>query len=302
MSELAATPWAGRVSADDERSKVKRRSAWRRFAGDKSAIVGLVIVVAFALAAIAAPVLAVDDPLSIDTQRALEGPSSAHLLGTDELGRDLFSRILFGSRLSLGTSAVAAFVVMTLGVAIALVAGTIGGWVDGLIMRIVDGLIAFPNLILVLAIVGTLGGGLAAVILGLTVVSWASYARLVRGMVLQFRERPFVEAARTTGTSQFRVAWRHLLPNVIPPVVVLLTIDMGGLILAVSSLSFLGVGAQPPAPEWGTMINDGRAFLTSAPHLMLVPGAAIFLVVLGFNLLGDGLRDVLDPKGLAKRS
>lgn len=279
----------------------RARILWRRFARDRAAVGGLMIVVLFAFGALAAPWLAAHDPLGVDPARALEGPSRAHLLGTDDLGRDLLARLLHGARLSLGTAAVAATVVMTFGVAVGLLAGLGPRWADGLLMRVVDGLLAFPNLILALAIAGTLGGGLASVVLGLTAVWWASYARLVRGIVLQVRERPFVEAARATGTPGFSIAVRHVVPNVIPPVIVLLTIEMGSLILAVSSLSFLGIGVEPPTPEWGAMINDGRRFLASAPQLMLLPGAAIFLVVLGFNLLGDGLRDILDPRGLANR-
>lgn len=278
------------------------RSLWRRFAEDKVAVSGLLIVLVFAMAAVAAPLLTDHEPLAVDLSNTLTPPGGGHLLGTDNLGRDLFSRLLYGSRLSLGTAAVTATVIMTLGVAVGLVAGLRGGWFDGLIMRLVDGLLAFPNLILALAIAGTLGAGLVSVLIGLTVVWWASYARIVRGIVLQIRELPFVEAARATGESQLMIGVRHILPNVVPPVMVLLTIEMGGLILAVSGLSFLGLGAQPPTPEWGAMINDGRAFLYSAPQLMLLPGAAIFLVVLGFNLLGDGLRDILDPKGMTRRT
>lgn len=274
----------------------------RRLVRDPAALAGLIIIVVFVVAAVAAPVLAQHDPLAVDPANALADPSAAHPLGTDNLGRDLFARLLFGSRLSLGAAAVAAVVVMTLGVSIGLFAGLQGGWLDGLTMRIVDGLLAFPYLVLALAIAGTLGGGLVSVMLGLTAVWWASYARLVRGLVLQIRERPFVEAAEATGVSRVMIALRHILPNVIPPVIVLLTIEMGSLILAVSALSFLGIGAQPPTPEWGAMINEGRQFLSSAPQLMLLPGAAIFLVVLGFNLLGDGLRDVLDPKGVTGRA
>lgn len=277
------------------------RSRWRRFTGDKAAVGGLLIVVVFASAAAAAPLLTRYDPLAVHLSNTFAQPSTAHLLGTDNLGRDLWSRLLYGARLSLGTAAIAATVVMTLGVAIGLVAGLRGGWIDGLIMRVVDGLLAFPNLILALAIAGTLGGGLVSVILGLTAVWWASFARLVRGIVLQVRERPFVEAAEATGVSPVMIGLRHILPNVVPPVIVLLTLEMGALILTVSALSFLGIGAQPPTPEWGAMINDGRRFLFSAPQLMLLPGAAIFLVVLGFNLLGDGLRDILDPKGTTAR-
>lgn len=278
------------------------RALWRRFVHDRMAVAGLVVVSAFAVAALAAPILTRYDPLAVNPTNALAGPSTTHLLGTDNLGRDLFARLLFGSRLSLGTAAIAAVVVMTLGVSIGLLSGLVAGWIDGLIMRCVDALLAFPHLVLTLAIAGTLGGGLLSVMLGLTAVWWASYARLVRGIVLQVRERPFVEAARAFGVSQPMIGLRHVLPNVLPPVVVLLTIEMGSLILAVSALSFLGIGAQPPTPEWGAMINEARGFLYSAPQLMLLPGAAIFLVVLGFNLLGDGLRDILDPKGLTGRA
>lgn len=274
---------------------------WRRFARDKSAVCGLVIVVLFAVGALAAPWIARYDPLAVDPANALAPASVEHLLGTDNLGRDLVSRLLHGSRLSLGIAAVTAAVVMTLGVSIGLITGLRGGWLDGLVMRFVDALLAFPHLLLALAIAGTLGGGWTSIMIGLIVASWASYTRLVRGIVLQVRERPFVEAAVATGVSRTMIAIRHILPNVIPPVVVLVTIEMGTLILAVSSLSFLGIGIQPPTPEWGAMINDGRRFLISAPQLMLIPGVAIFLVVLGFNLLGDGLRDVLDPKGSTRR-
>lgn len=277
-------------------------SWWHRFVRDRAAVGGLVVVACFAVTAVAAPFIATHDPIAPDLDHTLEGPSAAHWFGTDNLGRDIFSRVVHGSRLSLGTAALAAVVVMTLGVAIGIVSGLQGGWLDGLIMRIVDGLLAFPDLVLALAVAGSLGGGLASVILGLTAVWWASYARVVRGLVLQVRERPFVEAARATGTSTFMIGVRHILPNVVPPVAVLLTLNLGSLILAVSALSFLGIGAQPPAPEWGAMLNDGRRFIFTSGHLMLFPGGAIFLVVLGLNLMGDGLRDILDPKGVTRRA
>lgn len=293
---------AERREALSPRAARPGRSMLRRFARDRAALVGLVIVTIFVVVALAAPVVATHDPIAQDLAHTLEGPSRDHLFGTDNLGRDIFSRVVHGSRLSLGTAGVAAAVVMTLGVAIGIVSGLRGGWVDGLIMRTVDGLLAFPNLVLALAVAGSLGGGLTSVIFGLTAVWWASYARLVRGLVLQLRERPYVEAARATGTSTVMIGVRHILPNVIPPVAVLLTINLGGLILAVSALSFLGIGAQPPAAEWGAMLNDGRRFIFTSGHLMLFPGGAIFLVVLGLNLVGDGLRDILDPKGLTRRA
>lgn len=271
-------------------------SAFGRLLRDRSAVAGLVLVGSFVGVAIAGPFVATHDPLKADPLRTLEGPGRSHLLGTDGLGRDVFSRLVFGSRLSLGTAVLAALVVVVIGMAVGLLAGVRGGWVDSLCMRVVDGLLAFPGLILVLAIAGTLEGGLFSIVLGMAAVSWATYARMVRGMVLQLRDRPYIEAARAAGASSTRVAVHHVLPNVVGPVVVLLTLEMGAFILAVSTLSFLGVGAQPPAPEWGTMLSEGRRFLLSSPNQMLFPGAAITLVVLGFNLLGEGVRDAMDPK------
>ena len=267
-----------------------------RILRDRSAVTGLVVVAIFAGVAMAAPLVATHDPLEPDPLRTLEGPNRAHLLGTDNLGRDVFSRLVHGSRLSLGTAVLAALVVVVIGVAVGLLAGVRGGWVDSLCMRVVDGLLAFPSLILVLAIAGTLEGGLFSIIIGVATVQWATYARLVRGMVLQLRDRPYIEAARAAGGSSTRVAVHHMLPNVVGPVLVLLTLEMGTFIIGVSTLSFLGVGARPPAPEWGTMLSEGRRFLLSSPNQMLFPGAAITLVVLGFNLLGEGVRDAIDPK------
>lgn len=269
-----------------------------RLLHDKAAVVGALLVSLFVVAALGAPWFAPYDPIATNATEVLSGPSRAHPLGTDELGRDTLSRLLHGSRVSLVTASIAAVIVMTLGVTLGLMSAMAGGHTDTVIMRAVDGILAFPNLVLALAIAGTLGGGLFAVVMGLTMVWWAGYARIVRGIALTVRERPFVTAARVTGASEWSITVRHILPNVIPPIIVLLTIEMGSLILAVASLSFLGIGVPPPTPEWGTMINEGRNFLSSAPRLMLVPGLAIFCTVLGFNLLGDGLRDVLDPKNV----
>jgi peptide/nickel transport system permease protein len=259
------------------------------------------MLAAFALAAVAAPWLTAYDPAAANPALRLAPPSLAHPLGTDNLGRDLLSRLLFGSRWSLGTAAIATALIMTIGLAIGAVAGYYGGVVDDLIVLVIDVLLAFPSLVLALAIAGTLGPGIVNVMIGLVSVWWVGYARVVRGLVLAVRERQFVEAARCLGAADRRVLLRHVLPNVLPPVVVLATLEMGGLILAISGLSFLGLGAQPPTPEWGAMLNDGRAFLLGAPVLMIYPGLAISLVVIGFNLLGDGLRDVLDPRFAHRR-
>ncbi|MDP9023058.1 MAG: ABC transporter permease subunit [Actinomycetota bacterium] len=267
-----------------------------RLARDRLALTGLVIIAVFAVGAVAAPLLAPHDPNVVDAASRLSGPSAAHPLGTDHLGRDLLSRMLLGSRWSLGTAALATCMVMTIGVGIGTLAGYYGGAVGSIVMRVVDVLLAFPSLILALAVVGTLGPGIRNVIIGLVVIWWVDYARIVRGMVLTLREREFVVAARALGATDRHLVVRHLLPNVVPPVAVLASLEMGTLILAISGLSFLGLGVQPPTPEWGAMLNEGRPFLQSAPLLMVYPGLAISLVVLGFNLLGDGLRDVLDTR------
>lgn len=268
----------------------------RRLLRNRLFLAGASLVVLFMLLAIAAPVLAPHDPSAIDPVHRLQGPSRVAWLGTDALGRDLLSRILFGARWSLGAASLTTGFVLALGVIVGLAAGYLGGAVDAVLMRIVDVLLAFPTLLLALAIVGTLGPGVSNAIIALGLAGWATYARIVRGLVLTVRERPFVEAARAVGGTDARIAFRHVLPNVLAPVVVLATLELGEILLSLSALSFLGLGAQPPAPEWGAMLNDARAYFFIAPRLMLAPGAAITLAVVGLNLLGDGLRDVLDPR------
>lgn len=272
-----------------------RGSLLRRLRRDPLALAGAALVLVFVAIALGAPLLAPHDPVAAEAVRRLEGPSLAHPLGTDHLGRDVLSRLLYGSRWSLGTGLLAMTLVVALGVSIGTVAGYYGGLVDELLMRVVDVLLAFPALILALALVGTLGPGMSSIVLALVCVWWAGYARIVRGLILSLRERHFVEAARATGLSDARIMFRHLLPNVLPPVLVLATLEIGEVILVLAALNFLGLGVQPPAPEWGAMINDGRPYLLTAPQLMLYPGAAISLLVIGFNLIGDGLRDALDP-------
>ena len=289
------------AAADDAVDRSDRLHPLRQFVSDRLAATGLVIVLLLTLAAIFAPILAPHDPTVIDPIRNLEGSSRDHLLGTDELGRDVLSRLLMGARWSLGIAALATVCVMFVGTMIGLVAGYLGGWVDAVVMRIVDALLALPSLVLYLAIIGTLGPGIRNVFIALVVISWASYARVMRGLVLSVRERAFVRASRSLGAGNGRLMLRHILPNVISPIVVLATLQLGGTILALAALGFFGLGAQPPTPEWGTMINQGRLFLQTNPGLMVYPGIAISLAVLGFNLMGDGLRDVLDPQ-LARQS
>jgi peptide/nickel transport system permease protein len=269
--------------------------AVRRLLRDRSAVAGLIILSLLAIAAVAAPVLAPYSPIEPHYESALQGPSREFLLGTDGLGRDELSRLLFGARISLASVTVAAVAITLLGVAIGLVSGFYGGVVDGGIQRVIDVLLAFPSLVLALAIVGVLGPSIRSVLIAVVAVHWVSYARLVRGMVLSARNQPYVESAVALGSRSWRLMFREILPNVVPPVVILATLEMGGLLLSISALSFLGLGAQPPTPEWGTMLNQARPFFQSHPYLMIAPGMAITLTVLAFNLLGDGLRDALDP-------
>jgi peptide/nickel transport system permease protein len=266
-----------------------------RLRRNRLALAGAVLVLVFLFAAVGAPLLAPHDPAAAEAARRLQAPSLAHLLGTDHLGRDILSRLLYGARWSLGTSVFAMAVIVAIGVAVGTIAGYFGGLVDGLLMRVVDVVLAFPALILALALAGTLGPGLGSIVLALICVWWAGYARMVRGLVLSLRERHFVEAARALGLSHARIMLRHLLPNILSPVLVLATLEIGELILVLAALNFLGLGVEPPAPEWGVMINDARPYLLTAPRLMFYPGAAISLLVIGFNLLGDGLRDAMDP-------
>lgn len=273
-----------------------RGALLRRLLHDRLAMTGLFLVSLFALAAVFAPLLAPYDPSAVDATNRLEGSSWAHLLGTDQLGRDTFSRLLFGARWSLGTAVAATAIIITIGVVVGTVSGYYGGRLDTVLMRVVDVLLAFPSLVLYLAIVGTLGPGLKNVMIALVVITWDEYARVVRGLVLALRERGFVRASLALGARDGRLMVRHVLPNVVPPVVVLASIQTGRLILVLAALGFFGLGVTPPTPEWGSMINQSRLFLQTAPALMIWPGLAISLTVIGLNLLGDGLRDVLDPR------
>lgn len=274
----------------------------RRFAAlkdvlqDRSAVAGLVILVLVTLIAIFARLIAPYDPTALDPTANLASPSGDHWLGTDNLGRDIFSRLVYGSRWTLGAASLAATGIVILGVTVGMLAGFFGGLIDDLLMRLVDVLLAFPSIILALAIVGMLGPSLTNVLIGMVAVWWVDYARVVRGLTLRVVQNDYVLSARCCGCGSGRMILHHILPNVIPSVIVLATLELGSLMLAISGLSFLGLGAQPPTPEWGTMLSDGRLFFLNAPQLMMYPGIAITLVVLGCNLLGDGLRDALDPR------
>jgi len=257
---------------------------------------GALMLAIMILGGLAAPLLTPYDPLAIDLRTALAAPSAAHPLGTDHLGRDTLSRILYGARASLGTAAVAVTLTTLIGAAIGSIAGFWGGWVDRIVLGVMDALLAFPSFVLVLVIAGLLGPGLRNAILGLVVVRWVGSARIVRSVVLSLRERPFVESARCVGATNWHILRRHLAPNIVGTVLVLITLDLGTIILSLSGLSFVGLGVQLPAPEWGAMLNYGRPYLQTAPLLMIFPGVAITLAVLSANLLGDALRDLADAR------
>jgi peptide/nickel transport system permease protein len=279
---------------------IPRISESRRFFktlfGRGVVIFGTVIILLFIFAAIFAPFLAPYDPYQQNMHQALANPSRYHLLGTDSLGRDTLSRLIYGSRNSLMIGVVAVLIAASVGVVMGLIAGYTGGWVNSIIMRIVDALMMFPMLLLALIIAAVLGGGMVNVMFALGVGMLPSYARMIYGQTLSIRENDYVLAERAAGATNMRIMARHILPNCLPTLIVLMTMQIGGAIIAESGLSFLGVGIQLPAASWGSMVNDGRTYLLTNPVLSFAPGLAIMLVVFAFNMVGDGLRDALDPR------
>lgn len=252
--------------------------------------VGGVIVIFFILIGIFAPYIAPSDPVQIDMGNKLSLPSWAYPLGTDHLGRCVLSRLIYGTRTSLYYSLIVLVIVFAISVPVGILAGYIGGKVDHIIMRLIDVLLAFPSLILSLAITGMLGPSLFNLLIAFAAVWWTGYARIIRSMVLQIRESDYIVAAKAAGSSHLQILLRHILFNAAQPIIVLASMEVGSIILSISGLSFLGLGAQPPIPEWGVMLNDSRPYIQTEPRLMLYPGLVIMLVVLGFNLLGEGLR------------
>lgn len=292
---LAAPSPAPNLASGVNVQQPKRFALLKTVCQDRSALLGLILLVVMVLVAVFARFIATHDPTELDPMANLSSPSRDHWLGTDNLGRDLFSRLVYGARWTIGTAFAAALGIVVLGLTVGVLAGYFGGLIDDVLMRLVDVLLAFPSMILALAIVGMLGPSLTNVMIGMVAVWWVDYARVVRGLTLRVVQHDYVLSAHCCGCAPGRTMIRHILPNVIPSVMVLATLEMGSLMLAISGLSFLGLGAQPPTPEWGTMLSDGRMFFLNAPQLMMYPGIAITLVVLGCNLLGDGLRDALDP-------
>ena len=272
------------------------RRRWMALLREPGTAAGLALVVSLLLAGLLSPWLPLDDPTEINLTDRLLPPSAGHLLGTDHLGRDTFSRIVHGARVTLLAAAVTLALSMTIALTVGILSGYHGGWPDTALMGIVDLLLAFPSLILAIAVAGALGPGLFNVLLAAGAVWWVGHARIIRGVTLGARRMEYVTAARAAGAGNLRIILKHILPNIIGPIVVIASLDVGWIILGIAGLNFLGLGAQPPTPEWGAMLNDARPHLQTEPRLLLLPGMAIFIAVLGFNLLGDGLRDLLDPR------
>jgi peptide/nickel transport system permease protein len=272
------------------------RLAVRRFLRNRSAVVGAAVIMVLCSAALLAPWVAPQDPLAMDMARRLQGPSAAHLLGTDEFGRDLLSRLLWGARLSLVVGAASVGIAVVLGATLGLLSGFFGGWVDLLIMRVVDVFLAFPAILLALTFVAALGPNERNVTIALGLIFWTTYARLVRASTLALRQEEYVLAARVLGAGPIRILLRHVLPNLLGPVIVVGTLGLGVAITSEAALSFLGLGAQPPTPSWGATLTFGLQYLRQDPWLSTATGLVIMLTVLGFNVLGDGLRDLLDPR------
>jgi peptide/nickel transport system permease protein len=273
------------------------QQALRRLRQDHMAVASAIFLLLLVIISILATVLAPRDPTETHLSQRLAPPATpGYPLGADELGRDILSRLIWGGRISLLVGFSAVLVAMAFGVLVGLIGGYFGGWLDSLIMRLIDILMAFPSILLAIAIVASLGPGLRNAMLAVSIVGIPYYVRIVRGSVLSLREQEFVYAARMIGVPGARILARHVLPNCLGPLIVAATLDVGWMIMAAAGLSFLGLGAQPPTAEWGVMLSQGRQFIRVAPHISIMPGAAIFLVVLALNLLGDGLRDALDPR------
>ncbi|MDF2682581.1 MAG: hypothetical protein K0R47_3771 [Brevibacillus sp.] len=278
----------------------RARSPWKmivnRFKKNKRAMAGLWMVLVFLVVAIFAPWIAPHDPFEQNMQVMLEAPSIHHFFGTDEFGRDIFSRVIYGAQISLMIGIVGVLISIVFGVALGTISGYFGGFVDSLVMRIMDIFMAFPSFLLALAIVSVLGPGMINVMIAIGIFSVPTFARISRSSVISIKNKEYIEAARAMGGTHLFIIWKHILPNSIAPIIVLSTMRIATAILTAAGLSFLGMGAQPPTPEWGAMLSTGREYLRTAPHVSTIPGLAIMFMVLAFNMLGDGLRDALDPK------
>jgi peptide/nickel transport system permease protein len=269
---------------------------WRRLQANHTAFMGFLIVLALVLVPMFAPYLATQSPFEQDLAARLEPPSAAHWFGTDDLGRDIYSRVIYGARITLYIASLAALIAAPLGLIVGTTAGYLGGWVDIALMRVVDVFLSFPSLILALAFVAALGAGIENAIIAISLASWPPIARLARAETLTVRGADYIAAVRMQGASRARIITNHIMPMCITSVIVRITLNMAGIILTAAGLGFLGLGAQPPSPEWGAMLSSGRQFMLTHWWLAAAPGCAILMVSLGFNLFGDGLRDALDPR------
>jgi peptide/nickel transport system permease protein len=292
---------AGRIAppaeaSDDLVIESPRKRAWRRLKRRPAAMVALVIVAMIVLAAILAPVIAPYDPTQQSWTTVRQPPSAEHWFGTDEVGRDVFSRVLYGARASLSAGVVSILIAVMFGVPLGLLAGYVGGWTDAVMSRLTDAMLAIPFLILAIALAAFLGPSLTNAMIAIGISATPIFIRLTRGQVLAVKAEDYVEAARAVGNPHLRIALRHILPNVMPPLLVQVTLTIAAAVIAEASLSFLGLGQQPPMPSWGSMLNSAQRFLSNAPWMAIYPGIAIFITVLSFNVLGDGLRDALDPR------
>jgi peptide/nickel transport system permease protein len=280
----------------DESVESPARRAWRRLKRRKGAVAGLIVLGLFVLLAIFASLIAPYDPAAQSWTAVRKAPTALHWFGTDEVGRDVFTRVIYGTRASLLAGVISVTIALSVGVPLGLIAGYVGGWIDGLISRMTDAMLACPFLILAIALAAFLGPSLGNAMIAIGVTTTPIFVRLTRGQVMAVKVEDYVEAARAIGNPRWRIALFHILPNILPALLVQGTLSIAAAIIAEAALSFLGLGQQPPAPSWGSMLNSAQRFLTNAPWMAIWPGLAIFLTVLSFNLIGDGLRDALDPK------
>lgn len=299
MAESASAVVAAGMSTDRAaRSAIVRvrRSVLLQLRKRPLVVVGAAGLVILIIAAVAAPILVVQDPLKVNLAGTLQSPSREHVFGTDDLGRDVFVRLLYGARVSLQAGLLAVLFALVIGVGFGLVGGFAGRWLDETLMRVMDAILSFPSLVLALAIASALGANLRNAIIAIGVVSTPYFARLTRGQVLTVKQLEFIEAARAEGATTMRIVLRHVLPNITAPIVAQSVLSMAAAIITEATLSFLGVGVQPPTPSWGAMLRMGYGYVDTAPWLSVAPGLAIFLTVLAFNFFGDGVRDILDPR------
>ncbi|NNU84785.1 ABC transporter permease [Geobacillus sp. BMUD] len=296
MAELARTPATPPTAMGETESVSLWKEAWRRFRKNKIALVGAGIVFFFILVAILAPWLAPYDYKDQQLAERLQPPSETHWFGTDDFGRDIFSRVIYGARISLWVGFFSVLGSVMVGSLLGIVAGYYGRWIDGVISRLFDIMLAFPSILLAIGIVAVLGPSLQNALIAIAVINVPNFGRLIRSRVLSIKQEEYITAAKAIGMSDWRILIHHILPNSLAPIIVQGTLAIATAIIEAAALGFLGLGAQPPNPEWGKMLSDAKDFLTQAPWTMIFPGLAIMLTVLGFNLMGDGLRDALDPR------